>query len=108
VSAQGTSAEYLRLINKAFRDWSAAESEEKRKLIRNLLSNVAATRICSDDVISMFITWIEKYSESHFAVIREVFKHPGVTRHEVWNAIHGHRYGKTPRKHHSQNHLIVR
>jgi hypothetical protein len=83
------SPEYLRLIKKCFRDWSAAESEEKRKLIRNLLSNAAATRICTDDVISMFINWIEKYSESHFAVIRQIFKKPGVTRQEIWGAIHG-------------------
>ncbi|MBV9762083.1 MAG: hypothetical protein JO340_16080 [Acidobacteriaceae bacterium] len=83
------SPEYLRLVKKCFRDWSAAESEEKRRLIRNLLSNAAATKICPDDVISMFITWIDNYSESHFAVIREIFKAPGTTRQEIWNAIHG-------------------
>jgi hypothetical protein len=80
---------YLRLVKKCFRDWSAAESEEKRRLIRNLLSNAAATRICSDDVISMFITWIDMYSEAHFAVIREVYKSPGTTRQQIWATIHG-------------------
>ena len=35
------SPEYLKLIKKCFRDWSAAESEEKRTLIRNLLCNAA-------------------------------------------------------------------
>lgn len=84
------SPEYLQLVIKCFRDWSAAESEEKRRLIRNLLSNAAATRICSDDVIKMFIGWIDIYSESHFAVIREVYKHPeGVTRQDIWQAVHG-------------------
>lgn len=83
------SPEFLRLVKKCFRDWSAAESEEKRRLIRNLLSNAAATRICSDDVIGMFITWIDMYSEPHFAVIREIFKQPGTTRQQIWNAIHG-------------------
>jgi hypothetical protein len=83
------SPEYLRLVKKCFRDWSAAESEEKRRLIRNLLSNAAATKICSDQVISMFITWIDMYSEPHFAVIREVYKQPGSTRHDIWAAIHG-------------------
>ena len=83
------SPEYLRLVKKCFRDWSAAESEEKRRLIRNLLANAAATRICPDDLISMFIRWIDQYSESHFAVIREIFKHPGTTRQEIWAAIHG-------------------
>jgi hypothetical protein len=83
------SPEYLQLVKKCFRDWSAAESEEKRRLIRNLLSNAAATRICSDDIVRMFISWIDMYSESHFAVIREVFKNPAVTRQEIWGAIHG-------------------
>jgi hypothetical protein len=83
------SPEYLQLVKKCFRDWSAAESEEKRRLIRNLLSNAAATRICSDDVIKMFISWIDMYSEAHFAVIREVYKNPGATRQEIWAAIHG-------------------
>jgi hypothetical protein len=83
------SPEYLRLIKKCFRDWSAAESEEKRRLIRNLLSNAAATTICSDDIISMFITWIDLYSEAHFAVIREIYKSPGATRQQIWASIHG-------------------
>ncbi len=84
------SPEYLQLVKKCFRDWSAAESEEKRRLVRNLLSNAAATRLCSDDVVKMFITWIDIYSESHFAVIRQVFKNTGgVTRQQIWSAIHG-------------------
>jgi hypothetical protein len=83
------SSEYLRLVKKCFRDWSAAESEEKRRLIRNLLSNAAATKICTDDVISMFISWIDIYSEPHFAVIREIYKSPGTTRQQIWDMIHG-------------------
>lgn len=82
------SPEYLRLIKRAFRDWSAAESEEKRVLIRNLLVNAASTQICTDDVISLFIQWIDKYSEAHFRVIREVFNNAGITRLGIWSAIH--------------------
>src|SRR2546422_2043314 len=33
------SPEYLSLVKECFRDWSAAESEEKRRMIRNLLAN---------------------------------------------------------------------
>jgi hypothetical protein len=83
------SPEYLKLVKKCFRDWSAAESEEKRRLIRNLLSNAAATKICGDDIIAMFIQWIDMYSESHFAVIREIYKAPGMSRQDIWNVIHG-------------------
>jgi hypothetical protein len=83
------SPEYLKLLKKCFRDWSAAESEEKRVLIRNLLLNAASHRICSDDVVRMFIQWIEMYSESHFAVIKHIYKNPGCTQAEIWAAVHG-------------------
>ncbi|MCX6735790.1 MAG: hypothetical protein NTZ13_01780 [Candidatus Parcubacteria bacterium] len=83
------SPEYLKIVKKCFRDWSAAESEEKRKLVRNLLSNSASSQICSDDVVRMFVTWIDIYSEAHFAVIREVYKNPGCTRQQIWQEIHG-------------------
>jgi hypothetical protein len=83
------SPEYLQLVKKCFRDWSAAESEGKRQLIRNLLCHAASAKICSDDVVKMFIAWIEMYSEPHFAVIRAVYKDPGSTRQEIWAVIHG-------------------
>ncbi len=83
------SKEYLQLLKKSFRDWSAAESEEKRKLIRNLLVNAASTKICSDDVIKMFIEWIGSYSEAHFRVIREIYSNVGITRKAIWENIHG-------------------
>jgi hypothetical protein len=83
------SPEYLSLVRKCFRDWSAAESEEKRQLIRNLLCNAAAFKLAKDEVVKLFIKWIEDYSEAHFAVIREVYKHPGSTRRDIWRHIHG-------------------
>ena len=85
------SKEYLSLIKKAFRDWSAAESEEKRQLIRNLLANAGGeTQITSDDVIRMFIKWIGDYEEPHFKVIRAIYNHTdGITRGGVWDIVHG-------------------
>jgi hypothetical protein len=85
------SPEYLKLIKKCFRDWSAAESEEKRVYIRNLLTTAAVHRICSDDVVRLFIQWIDMYSEAHFAVIRFVYKNRGCTRLEMWQGIYGNR-----------------
>jgi hypothetical protein len=41
-------------------------------------------------MIGMFINWIDMYSEPHFAVIREVYKSPGTSRQQIWDAIHGH------------------
>src|SRR5581483_9728172 len=83
------SPEYLKLIKKCFRDWSAAESEEKRILIRNLLTNAAVHKICTDDVVRLFIQWIDYYAEAHFKVIRYVYKNEGSTRAEIWEGIHG-------------------
>ncbi|MFG0260360.1 MAG: hypothetical protein ACF8LK_08415 [Phycisphaerales bacterium JB041] len=83
------SREFLSLVRKAMRDWSAAESEEKRVLIRNLLANAGACRLCSDDVIRLFIEWIAKYSEAHFKIIRTVYKHPSSSRARIWGLIHG-------------------
>jgi hypothetical protein len=83
------SPEYLKIVKKCFRDWSAAESEEKRELIRNLLVNAAASTICTDDIIRMFVRWIETYSELHFKVLRCIYKNPGSTRSEIWQAVGG-------------------
>jgi hypothetical protein len=84
------SSEYLKLIKKCFRDWSAAESEEKRVLIRNLLSNAAGReQICGDNIIRLFVEWIDRYSEAHFAIIRLVYQQPGITRYEMWQKVHG-------------------
>jgi hypothetical protein len=42
------SKEYQSLLKKTFREWSGAESEDKRKCIRNILANAAATTLTSD------------------------------------------------------------
>lgn len=83
------SPEYLSLLKKCFRDWSAAESEANRLLVRNLLSNAAVNKICTDDVLRMFIQWIDDYSEMHFKVIRWIYKNPGCTRRDIWMGVHG-------------------
>lgn len=78
------SKEYQSLMRKAFRDWAGAESEEKRVLIRNILSNTAATNLVSDDVIKLFIDWIDIYSEFHFKVISAIYNTNGITRAGIW------------------------
>jgi hypothetical protein len=83
------SPEYLRLVKRCFRDWSAAESEEKRILIRNLLVNAASCRVSADDIVSAFIEWIERYSEAHVAIIREIYRSDRITRAGIWENIGG-------------------
>lgn len=86
--------EYLQLVRRAFRVWDEASTEEKRKYVGNILVNAAGTRVCSDDVVRLFLDWLTLYHESHFAVIRQIFSHPPITRHEIWDAV----YGRTPRE----------
>jgi hypothetical protein len=83
------SEEYLGLIRAGFRKWDEAATSEKKRLIANLLTNSGASRLTSDDVIRLFLDWIEMYHEIHFAVIREVYQHPGITRQGIWKNIHG-------------------
>ena len=81
------SAEYQSLVKKTFREWSGAESEEKRVYIRNILSNAAATNVSSDDVLRMYIGWINQYSEMHFHVIGAIYNSDGITRGAIWRKI---------------------
>lgn len=83
------SEEYLDIVRKAFRAWDKADTEEKRRYVANLVTNAAGTRLCSDDVVRLFIDWLDSYHESHLAVIREIFKNPGSTRFDIWTTIYG-------------------
>ena len=83
------SPEYLAVVRQAFRTWDRAETDQKRRYVGNLLTNAAGTKICSDDVIRLFIAWLDQYHESHFMVIREIFQHPGITRYDIWDQVFG-------------------
>ncbi|MDB4542827.1 hypothetical protein N9241_01145 [bacterium] len=83
------SDEYLQLVQKAFRSWDHADTVQKRMYIRNLVVNSAGARICDDDVVRLFIQWLDSYHESHFLVIREIFRNPNITRAAIWENIHG-------------------
>ena len=65
------------------------DTDEKRKYVANLVTNAVGTKITSDDVIRLFIDWLDTYHEAHFAVIREIYQDPGCTRFEIWDAVHG-------------------
>lgn len=84
-----TDENYLSLVRQGFRTWDFANSEEKRDYIRRCLANAAATKLCSDDVVRLFVRWIDKYDESHFAVIRALYHNRGATRAFIWDQIHG-------------------
>ncbi|ANO50684.1 hypothetical protein [Woeseia oceani] len=83
------SEEYLDLVRKSFRAWDNADTNEKRRYTANLIVNAAGTRVCSDDVVRLFVDWLDHYHEAHLAVIREIFRRPGSTRLDIWRAVYG-------------------
>lgn len=82
------SEEYLALVRKAFRTWDQADTTQKREHIKKLIANAGASTFCPDDLIRLFLDWLALYHEAHFMVIREIYKSPGVTRADIWSAIH--------------------
>ncbi|MBI2022794.1 hypothetical protein HYS97_03025 [Candidatus Daviesbacteria bacterium] len=85
------SPEYLSLVRSAFRSWDQVETEEKRQMIKRLITNAGATKLCPDDLVRLFIKWIDEYHESHFAVIKEIYQHRGSTRGQIWDRVHTER-----------------
>lgn len=91
IDARLESDEYLGLVRQAFRGWDRADTEEKKEFFKKLITNAAATRICSDDVVRLFLQWIDTYHEIHFAVIRSIYKSPGASRAQIWAEVGGAR-----------------
>jgi hypothetical protein len=85
---------YLNLVRRAFRTWDQADTEEKRGYAANLVVNAAGTRVCSDDIVRLFIDWLNLYHEAHFAVINQIFHNSGTSRYDIWMEI----YGQLPRE----------
>ncbi len=80
---------YLGLVRYGFRVWDEAPTKSKRERVRQTLTNAAASRICSDDVVRLFLNWLRIYDDLHLRVIRVVHEGQGVTRGYIWEQIHG-------------------
>jgi hypothetical protein len=80
---------FLGLVRRAFQVWDEATSEEKREYVRRTVTNAAATKLCSDDLVRLFLQWIAQYDEVHFRVIKAIYGAPGSTRADVWDEVHG-------------------
>lgn len=85
---------YLNLVSRAFRTWDQADTEEKRRYASNLVVNAGGTHVCSDDIVRLFIDWLNLYHEAHFAVINQISHNPGTSRYDIWMEI----YGQLPRE----------
>ncbi len=88
------SEEFSQIVRKSFRIWDNTDTQEKKDLIRKLLTNAGATKLVPDDLIRLFLDWISTYHEAHFAVIKEIYRNPYSTRFEIWSEI----YGTVPRE----------
>lgn len=78
------SHEFQSLVKKAFQNWSRIDTDYKRIKVRNLLSNAAATDVVSDDVVRLFLDWIDTYSDFHFQVMGVVANNAPIGRGEIW------------------------
>lgn len=80
---------YLGLVKYGFRVWDEAGTDSTRERVRQVLTNAAGTRICSDDVVRLFLLWLRSYDELHMRVVTVIYHNPGATRAFVWEQIHG-------------------
>lgn len=78
------SQEYLTLVRSTFKIWDKAETLEKKEMLRKLITNAGGLQIAEDDLIRLFLEWLDNYHEFHFMVIREIYKNPNITRAQIW------------------------
>ncbi len=83
------SEEYLAIVRKGFRIWDTSDTIEKKDIVRKLMTNAGAHTIVQDDLIRLFLDWINSYHEVHFAIIRAVHESYGITRYEMWQQLNG-------------------
>lgn len=89
ISERIKSPEYQSIVKKCFRGWSGIETEKKREYVRSILANAAITDLSTDDLVKLFLDWVNQYSEFHFQVIACIYQHSsrGISRGEIWDEI---------------------
>lgn len=80
---------YLEVVRKGFRVWDRCSTKDKRDRVFALLTNAASTTVVEDDVVRLFLDWIDRYHDAHFGIIRAVFKSRGLTRLDIWRRMGG-------------------
>ena len=88
VDARLEDPKFLTLVEKAFQGWDRATTDEKRDYIRRLVANAAASSLCDDDLVRLFLDWIDRYDETHFNVIKAIYNQNGISRRSIWLKIH--------------------
>jgi hypothetical protein len=82
---------YQSLIRKAFAGWSRGESEEKREMIRRLLSHAAEMPDPDYNLFNLFFDWLRRYNELHFRLIRSLKEQGTATKLQIWEGMGGTR-----------------
>ena len=85
------SPEYLALVKRCFRSWDEADTDERKEMLKRLITNAGASTLCSDDLVRLFIHWIDLYHETHFRVMRQIYRQPRITRGQIWDGISSQR-----------------
>lgn len=88
IDARLEDPKFLTLVEKAFQGWDRATTDEKRDYIRRLVANAAASSLCDDDLIRLFLDWIDRYDETHFNVIKAIYNQNGISRRSIWLKIY--------------------
>ncbi len=88
VDARLEDPKFLTLVEKAFQGWDRAATDEKRDYIRRLVANAAASSLCDDDLVRLFLDWIDRYDETHFKVIKAIYNQNGISRRSIWLKMH--------------------
>ena len=83
------SEEYLQIVRKSFRVWDSADTFEKRDLVRKLLTNAGAQKLVADDLIRLFLDWLDLYHEIHFSIVKEIYQKRYASRGQIWRELNG-------------------
>jgi len=81
------SPEYLNLVRETFRAWDEAATLDKKDKFKKLITNAAAIKLCTDDMVRIFIKWISQYHEYHIQIIGLVYDNPGISPGAIWDTI---------------------
>ncbi len=89
ILARVQSGAYLHFLKKSIHQIQHNHQEEKRKMARHLLINAAQHRFCTDELVNLFIDWIDRYNLGHFAVLAEIHHAKKITRQKIWHNLNG-------------------
>lgn len=80
---------FLKLVDYGFRVWDGAPTELKREQVRRILSNATVAKTTTDDMLRLFLTWVQNYDDVHFKIISALHRKIFLTGAELWMELDG-------------------